>query len=247
MEQINQISLKIKNRQRSTARIFLFLMVVSAILAYAPFIEGNYLSGAWALAFVSIFLTVSFFVLTLMFGRRARKMDTLKSGEKLLVHLELSHEMLQNYANEQKRYLKDRNTALMWIVGIFFAIIGGVMLFFLEDDERAGFALIILSIVALIFFVSKFFPWYFYRKNLKGDKQIMIGEKYAYFNGYFHNWDYPLSGLSTVKEIKKPFYGIHLVYYYTDLTWRHTHEIKIPLPEDFNSKPIISHLKLANK
>nr|WP_319271183.1 hypothetical protein [uncultured Draconibacterium sp.] len=237
---------KIKNKQRITARTFNVLTLIAGILAFAPFVDGHFLSGAWALAFVGIFLTISFFVLTMMFARRARKMDNLKTGEKLLVHLQLSDEMLKTYADELKRYYKERNTALMWIVGIFFAIIGGAMLFFMEGDERVGFALIIISIVAIIFFVSKFFPWYFYRKNLKGDKQIMIGEKYAYFNGYFHNWDYPLSGLSKVKQIKQPFYGLHLVYYYTDLTWRHTHEIKIPLPNDFDVKPIISHLKLAN-
>lgn len=84
-------------------------------------------------------------------------------------------------------------------------------------------------------------------KISKGDRQIFIGEKYAYFNGYFHNWDYPMSGLTKAKAIKKPFHGIHLAYFFTDLTWRHLHEIKIQIPEDFDSLPMLTQLRLANK
>lgn len=103
------------------------------------------------------------------------------------------------------------------------------------------------SILLVVFAASKFLPVYYYRQNLKGDRQILIGEKYAYFNGYFHNWDYPLSGLSKVKEIKKPFHGIYLAYYYTGLTWRLVHEIKFPFPENFDPKPIVDRLRSSNK
>jgi hypothetical protein len=120
-------------------------------------------------------------------------------------------------------------------------------LFFLEADEIGGFVLIMGSILVVVFATSKFFPVYYYRRNLKGDKQILIGEKFAYFNGYFHNWDYPLSGLSKVKAIKEPFHGIYLAYYFTDLTWRHVHEIKFPLPENFDPKPIVERLRSSNK
>lgn len=238
---------KIKNKQRSTARIFNILMLVSAIFMVAPFIDGHILSGAWALAFLGIFLTITFFILTRLFARRAKKMDSLQSGEKLLAHLELSDEMQKQYAETMRSESKQKNSAIMWVIGILFILIGGAFLIFMDEDYRLGFAAIFGSVLLVVFAASKFFPGYYYRKNMKGDKQILIGEKYAYFNGYFHNWDYPLSGLSKIKEIKKPFRGIHLAYYYTDRTWRHVHEIKFPIPPDFDPKPIISRIKLANK
>ena len=173
-------------------------------------------------------------------------MDKLKTGEKLLVHFQLDDEMIKKYAQTLREESKEKNKAIMWVIGILFLIVTIIFLFIIEKDERGGFLAIIGSIVLIVFAASRFFPWYYYRRNLKGDGQILIGEKYAYFNGYFHNWDYPLSGLSKVKSIKSPFHGIYLAYYYTDRTWRHTHEIKFPVPEEFDPNPIIQRLRSAN-
>ncbi|WP_372775378.1 hypothetical protein [Mangrovibacterium sp.] len=236
----------IKNKQRSASRIFMVCTLVAAVLMLLPFFEGNPLSEVWALAFLCFFLTFSFLVVAIIFRSRAKKMDKLQTGKKLLIHLELDDEMLKQYAVTMKRESKDKNKAIMWIIAISFLVITVPFLFFLDTDERGGFLLIIASIVAFIFAASRFFPLYYYRKNMKGDKQILIGEKYAYFNGYFHNWDYPMSGLTKIKAIKTPFHGIHLAYYYTDRTWKHVHEIKFPVPNYFDPKPLVNQLKMAN-
>jgi hypothetical protein len=237
----------IKNKQRSTARNFGFLTLIAAIIMLLPFFDGNPFSGMWPLAFLGIFLTITFFVVSLVFRNRAGKMEKLKTGEKLLVHLELNSEMIEKYAETLWKDGKEKSKAIMWVIGILFLIVTLIFLFILESDERIGFLAIMGSILLFVFAASRFFPWYYYRRNLKGDGQILIGEKYAYFNGYFHNWDYPLSGLTKVKAIKKPFHGIYLSYYYTDRTWRHSHEIKFPLPQNFDPKPIVERLRSSNK
>lgn len=237
---------KIKNRQNTTVRIFSILTIVSVFITVLPFMEENPISGNWALAFLGIFFSITFLIISLIFRNRAKKMDKLKTGEKLLVHLQLDDEMIKKYAQTLREESKEKNKAIMWVIGILFLIVTIIFLFIIEKDERGGFLAIIGSIVLIVFAASRFFPWYYYRRNLKGDGQILIGEKYAYFNGYFHNWDYPLSGLSKVKSIKNPFHGIYLAYYYTDRTWRHTHEIKFPVPEDFDPKPIVDRLKSSN-
>ena len=237
----------IKNKQRTTARTFSLLTILAVVIMVLPFLDGNPFTGMWALAFLGIFFSLFFFVVALLFGRRAKKMDRLQSGEKLLVHLEMTGEMKKQYATTLRDESRAKNKAVMWVVGVLFVVITFPFLFFLEKDEMGGFLFIMGSIFLIVFAASKFFPVYYYRKNLKGDNQILIGEKYAYFNGYFHNWDYPLSGLSKVKAIKEPFHGIYLAYYYTDLTWRHTHEIKFPLPENFDPKPIVERLRSSNK
>lgn len=237
----------IKNKQRTTARTFSLLTILAVVIMVLPFLEGNPFTGIWALGFLGIFLSLFFFVVALLFGRRAKKMDRLQTGEKLLVHLEMTGEMIKQYATTLRDESRAKNKAVMWVVGALFVLITTPFLFFLEGDEIGGFVLIMGSVLFFVFVASKFFPGYYYRKNLKGDGQILIGEKYAYFNGYFHNWDYPLSGLSKVKAIKEPFHGIYLAYYYTDLTWRHSHEIKFPLPESFDPKPIVERLRSSNK
>lgn len=238
---------KIKNKQKSISTIFVGITVVFILLLLLPFFEMNPLSGKWALAFLSIFLSMSSAVIALIFWKRAKKMDKLLSGEKLLVHLELNEEMLQQYASTLKTESQQKNKAIMWVIGILFLVITIPFLFFIERDEIAGFLIIMSSILLIVFLASRFFPFYYYKKNRKGDGQILIGEKYAYVNGYFHNWDFPLSGLSKVKSIRQPFHGIHLSYFYTDRTWKHFHEIKIPLPYNFDSEPIIQQLKRSNK
>jgi len=244
---MNELALTKKNKQRSTARTFYMLTVVAALIAVAPFVFGQPFAAAPAMSFLGIFLTLFFFVAAIMFARRAKKMDSLQTGEKLLAHLEMTDEMKKQYATTLRDESRVKNKAMMWIISVLFGIVIIPFLFFLKTDEIGGFLLIMGSVLLIVFSASKFFPGYYYRKNLKGDNQILIGEKYAYFNGYFHNWDYPLSGLTKVKAIKKPFHGIQLAYFYTDLTWRHTHEIKFPLPKNFDPNPIVEQLRSSNR
>ncbi len=105
------------------------------------------------------------------------------------------------------------------------------------------------SLIGLILFLSFFafvMPIYYRSSNRKGDGRILIGTKYAYINGYFHNWDFPLSRLSKIKIIKEPFYGIYLVYYYTDRTLEHSEELFIPADEDMDLEGLMQSMKEQN-
>ena len=84
-------------------------------------------------------------------------------------------------------------------------------------------------------------------KNSKADGHILIGAKYAYINGFFHNWDFLLSGLSSVKIITEPFYGINLAYYYTDRTFTHSEELLIPANTETNLEDLVGVLKEMNQ
>jgi len=238
---------KIKNKQAFIARSFFVLTFFASVLPILPFIEGTLFYKAWALVLLGAFFFIMCLIIGLIFRNRAKKMDRLLNGEKLLAHLEMDDEMLIRFANNLKSEGFEKSKAIMWVIGILFAIVTTIFMFIVEDDERGLFLAIIGAIVLFIFATSRFFPWYYYKRNLNGDKQILIGEKYAYFNGYFHNWDYPLSELTHVKAIKKPFRGIQLVYYYTDRTFQHSHEIKFPIPDNFDPKELIQQLRSANK
>ncbi len=87
-------------------------------------------------------------------------------------------------------------------------------------------------------------PAFYRNKNLKGDGVIMIGQKFAYINGFFHNWDFPLSGIQKVKIIDKPFHGLYIKYYYFDRTLKNTEELNIPAPPDIDLEHVVSLLKV---
>ena len=237
---------KLKNSQKRISNVFWILMVVFDLLMVLPFCDGNPASGFWALALISIFLSLSSCVVAVIFLSRARKMDKLLAGEGLLARWELDDEALHVYVTNQKMESSEKNKAIMWLIAVFFGLITLLFLFFLDSDESAGFLLIMGSIVLIVFGASRFFPWYYHHQNLKGDRQVLIGSKYAYINGYFHNWDFPLSGLRKIAASTKPFYGLHITYYYTDRTLKHTHDLKIPAPAGMNLLPVIERIRKGN-
>ena len=77
---------------------------------------------------------------------------------------------------------------------------------------------------------------------MKGDGNVLIGKKFAYINGFFHNWDFPLSGIKKVKIVEKPFYGLFIQYYYTDRTLINTEELTIPAPKDIDLQMVLNEL-----
>ena len=103
--------------------------------------------------------------------------------------------------------------------------------------------LVMIILIALIALFAFGMPKYYRAKNAKGDGNVLIGKKYAYINGYFHNWDFPLSGIKKAHLIQQPFYGIHIKYYYTDRTFTNTEELNIPAPQNVDLQDIVSKLK----
>ncbi len=240
-----KMKLNITNKQKKIAQFVLALSFLFLIISFLPFIAGNPLTGIWGIALIAIFLTITCLIVSLLFFSRAKKMIRLLNGTSLLSNWTMDNQMQKAYAQMMWKHSKEKNKALMWIISFFFVIITIPFLFIL-DDNHGIFLFIMGSVFTLILISSLFFPWYYRRKNLKGDKQILIGPKYIYINGYFHNWDFPLSGLKKIKPIQSPFNGIELVYYYTDRTFTHSHTLFIPTPPEFNRDELITKLKKAN-
>jgi hypothetical protein len=220
--------------------------ILFAMTGVGVFREGTPLSGIWPLGLLSIFLTVSSLVCGMIFTHRARKMARLLSGEEVLASWILDDAMRRTFAQVQNQESQAKNSAVILLIGAFFLVITILFLFFLKADERLGFFGIMAGLFLVVFIASRFFPWYYHRRNLQGDGQILLGGKYAYINGYLHNWDFPLSGLKRVKVINTPFYGLQLTYYTTDRTFRHDHELKIPAPESVDLDKVAARLRKEN-
>ena len=134
---------------------------------------------------------------------------------------------------------------ILFSISFIAIIVFGLFILFIDEGKLAMLGVLAGLIVFLTLFAFGM-PYYYRYKNNKGDGHILIGAKYAYINGYFHNWDFPLSGLSKIKIINEPFYGIHLTYYYTDRTLNHSEELFIPANENINLNEIIQSLKSLN-
>ena len=242
----NGIHKPVKNRERSAARFFSGFGIISLLLAGASLSENNFLSGIWPVGFLGIFAGAASLVTIFILNKRAKKMDRLLSGEKLIARWIMTDDERKAFSDNLKVTSRGKNKIIMTLVTIFFVVITIPFLFFLERDEAGGFLLIMGSIWLIVLLFSRFMPEYYHFRNLGGDGQILIGSQYAYINGYFHNWDFPLSGIRSLKQIKEPFRGIMLKYYYTDRTWTNEHALYIPVPDSINIEELIGSIRKEN-
>lgn len=238
--------LKLKNKQRTASRWFILVGIFFGIAVLLTFLNHNFLTGEWAVTFIGFFLMLASWITAIIFTTRAKKLDSLVGGDKLLAQWVLCDEQKLNYSIYMRTKSLAKNKILMWIIFMLFVVILIPFLFFLEGEEIWGFLLILGTVLLTIFLFSRIMPYYYYSRNVKGDGHVLIGSKYAYVNGYFHNWDFPLSGLKNLKIISQPFKGISLTYYYTDRTWRNEHTLNIPVEKETDIEALIICIRQGN-
>ena len=232
----------IKNRQLRTAKIAGLISLVAFIAMFLPFHSWNKLHGNYAVTFLSLFVCLSAAVVAYMFRSRSRKLDKLISGESQIAGWVLDETEKKMYADHLFAGKKTKNSALFITTSLLLALVFGVFIIFMSEGRLFMF-LFLLGIVALIAGFAFGMPYYYRYKNLKGDGNILIGRKYAYVNGFFHNWDFPLSGLDKVEIMNEPFRGLRLRYYYYTRTLRNEEVIEIPASQNTDMKTIIEKLK----
>lgn len=241
IQQINQI-FELKNNQMTVSKRAWWIAGFSFVLCILPFQSWSPLAGAWALAFISFFVFLVSVVIGFMLRSRGKKLQKLISKEDLLASWQMKDAQKKAFVSYLFEQEIGKNTLILFIISLFAIIIFGLFILFIDDGKLFMFAVLI----GLIVFLSAFafgMPYYYRYKNNKGNGWILLGKKYAYINGYFHNWDFPLSGLRQVKEMKAPFRGIQMTYYYTDATLKHHYTLNIPVPEEIDIDELIYKLK----
>ncbi len=234
----------IENTQRLVYKRALFCSAIFFVLTIMPFLDNNFLSGIWAIAFVQFFLAISAFVVAMMYRLRANKLDSLLSGQHLLAQWTLTEEEKVKYADYLLVDKREKNKLLFVIMLVFIVLIFGLFILFMDDNEERLFMFIVmLALIAILGIAAFVMPYVLKNKNLKADGHILVGSKYAYINGYFHNWDFLLSGLDKAEVIHEPFYGLHLTYYYVVRSIRNTEELNIPAPANVNVSELVERLR----
>ncbi len=218
-----------------------FLLVI--ILA---FMDLDSLPIHPAFIMLSIFFLIMSVVIAFMFRSREKKLQKLITGDNLIAQWVLTPEQKKKYANYLFKFESGKNQIILFSISFIAIIVFGIFILVIDEGKMAMF-LVLLGLIAFLATFAFGMPFYYRSKNLRGDGKILLGAKYAYINGYYHNWDFPLSGLSKVKPIKDPFYGINLIYYYTDRTLKNSEELFIPANKDIDVKALAEQLRKANK
>ena len=242
LNKINQ-TIKLQNNQTSivkkswiAAGFFAFIVVLAIMDLVSLPIHP-------AIVMLSIFFCLSAVIIGFMFRSREKKLQSLISGEKLLAAWTLSDFEKQNYVNFLFENEKSKNRGLLMVISVISVVVFGVFILIIDEGKLAMFFVLIGLIVFLSFFAFGL-PFYYRNRNLKNDGKILIGKNFAYINGFFHNWDFPLSGIKKAKIIKQPFYGLYIKYYYTDRTLTNTEELNIPASEYIDLRPLVDELNI---
>lgn len=235
---------QIENTQRTIYKRALLCSVIFFVIMLIPFMENNPISGIWAIAFFEFFLAVSSLVVAVMYKSRANKLDRLLSGDRLLAQWTLTKEDKKKYADFLFENKSSKNKLLFFIMLAFIILIFGLFIIFMDDNEARLYMFIVMVVLITVLGVVAFMmPYVLKRKSLNADGHVLIGSKYAYVNGYFHNWDFLLSGLEEAKVIYEPFYGLHLTYFYMVRSIRNTEELDIPAPAGYDVNELLEKLK----
>ncbi|MDD4777237.1 MAG: hypothetical protein PHV53_03000 [Fermentimonas sp.] len=242
LEKING-KIKVKNNQQKGVAVSLIVALAGVILTILTFTEGNPLYRSYAVTLLSIFLVLAGLIIALVLRSRAKKMNTLISGEKVIASWQLSQQEKSEYAGYLYQNEKEKNKAILMITAALIVIIFGIVIIIMGEGRGAMF-LMMVALIAIIAAFAFAMPAYYRNKNLKGDGVILIGQKFAYVNGFFHNWDFPLSGIQKVKIIDKPFHGLYINYYYFDRTLKNSEELNIPASPDIDLEHVVSLLKV---
>lgn len=234
--------LKVKNSQWKAVFISLIVSLIGVILAILTFTESSPLYQAYAVTLISVFIALAGIIVALIFRSRAKKMKSLISGEKVVASWQLTPEMKSEYANFLFQNEKAKNKVILFITSFLIVVIFGIVIILMEEGKGVMF-LVMITLIAIIAAFAFIMPALYLNKNLKGDGVVLIGQKFAYINGFLHNWDFPLSGIQNAKIIDNPFHGLYIMYYYYDKTLKNSEELNIPASPDIDLGHIVSLLK----
>lgn len=235
----------IENKQKKNTRNSLITALFFAVLMVLPYYEGNPLSDLWGISFIALCSMITSLIMAIFYNKRSKKMKSLLDQTELLAGWDMDWKMKNRYVTELSREIYTRSKFLLWVISGFFLFFVVLFLFIVGDDWPV-FLMIMGSAYLVIFIAGIAAPPYYTSRNKHGDGHVLIGAKFVYINGYFHNWDFPLSGLTSLQAISEPFKGIELIYYYTVRRSVQTQELRIPTPDFIDSEKLIVQIQEGN-
>lgn len=222
-----------RNSQSVVVRGALWVTLAAVLLVILTTLEESPLYGMHPFTFLGGFIALGSLVVALIFRARAKKLSTLISGENVVAAWQLSQEEKAIYSHYLFAHERSKNLLILGITTFLIVVIFGLFIL-LIDEGKGAMLVVMLGLIVILSLFALGMPIFYRQKNLHSDGIILIGRKFAYVNGFFHNWDFPLSGIQKVKPIDKPFYGLYLQYYYVDRTFKNTEELFIPAPPGTN-------------
>ena len=178
-----------KNKERRSANISLFIMSIGIFATVFPFALNVGIDDGRGifLAFAGGFIAVTCFFVFLMYNGRAKVRAKMFNNENILAHWQYSKEFWDQVTKED---MKDSGLGKVFgfFFGGLFAIIG-LIVFFLNTDDNGVFLFIMLC-VAVFFVIIGFIAASVEKKRAANSlPEAIIAQEGLFFKNTLHTWN----------------------------------------------------------
>ncbi|HNS53052.1 MAG TPA: hypothetical protein PKO09_17970 [Anaerolineae bacterium] len=176
------------------------------LILVPPLARLDMMGLGFALQFLGLFLVIAGLVTALLFGQRARRLNALLGGEKLLAHWVYAPEQLRTQAERDFRQTRQRNRTLFLIVVAWMVPL--VVLFValgLWEGEGENMPLFVAIMAGVLLVVGAFawgMPYLLRRRAMRSSGEAYIAANALFVNGTLHTWGMPLAGMDGVEFVE---------------------------------------------
>jgi hypothetical protein len=202
------MSIKIGRNPEVTGLIAgLVILGAGALMMWLPpLLAMDMMQIGFALQFGGLFLVVVGLVTAAIFGFRAKRLNAMLRGSRLLAHWVYDPVQVRDQADRELRSTKERNRAILLIVAGFF--VACTLLFVVmgllsgEGDNMPLFAGIMTAVLLIIAAFAFGMPYWQHRRALRSSGEAIIAENGLFVNGALHTWNPPLARLDEVSLVE---------------------------------------------
>lgn len=219
------------NPPRTTANVWWAITILSLLSISIPWIfDIKMNSGGVIIVIGCAFLALIGLIIASLYMIRAKKLNRIFQGDKLMAHWTYSSDEWQQYAEVEYQRQKDSNRKLFMMVSIVAIVcVLGFWIFNNSSGAIAFFA--VLGVIALIGFISWFVTYYNYKQNKNIHGQVYLTSDAVYINRQLHD----LKGFGSklekteLKEDLQPY--IEFTYSVPTRHGRQNQEVRVPIPQ----------------
>lgn len=159
---------------------------ISIMITLAKWIFDIPSDAGFALLFVGIFLSLTCIAVLPMFARRKRMYNSLTSGKGAVVGWQIDDVLFVEAARKKREDQKQKNKALLIVVGILFFVISLIFTIITWDEAGVAIFLICMGIYGVIALFASIVPTVSYAKALRQGRYAFVGEDCALIGKELH-------------------------------------------------------------
>lgn len=227
-----------ENTQWKWSYVSIFFAAVFAVICIYSLTSLDGMEGGFALAFVSFFLAATGIAVSVLFYHRARVMDSILKGTRLLAHWVYSEDESEENAKREYGEYQERNRAMFLVIGGMLVIAALVCIIFLGEGGLIT-GIFLLAFTGFLYIVSRGVPVIVLKQAQKAPREAYIAENGLIYRGTVYPFRSFLMRMNGV-TLKRGSSGNPpvIVFSFIQLIWiiLSPYDIAIPVPPDQEEK-----------